>query len=84
MERINKLARDMSRELLDSQSIEIHIELVDDNHPNARVEIIVSRVCGCERCVEEREEDRTMRRAELCDFSEPPPMFPGSGEHWEP
>lgn len=84
MERINKLARDMSRELLESDSIEIHIELADENHPNARVEILVSRVCGCERCVEEREEDRAMRRAELSDFSDPPLPWPGSGEHWEP
>jgi hypothetical protein len=84
MENINNLAREMCRELLDSDSIEIHIELCDDSQPNARVEITIARVCGCERCVEEREEDRAMRRAELGDFSEPPPIFPGSGEHWEP
>ncbi len=84
MEKLNKLALQLCQELLKSDSIEIHIEMVDDSQPSARVEITVARVCGCERCVEEREEDRAMRRAELSDFNEPPPMFPGSGEHWEP
>lgn len=84
MNNITRLAREISRELLESDSIELHLELMDDGNPSARVHIIVARVCGCERCVEDREEERAMRRAELGDFSEPPPHPPGCGEHWEP
>ena len=83
MENINLLARELARELLESELMELHIELGDESKPGARVQITVAHVCGCERCVDEREEARAIRRMELDDFSDLPEPWPGAGEHWE-